>query len=272
MPETRSQIRFASFLGDNAFDFYNQIVTYLGDALGIPARMVTDSSAGLHTLMGNGQIDAAFSCGLPYVWQASEPSPTVHLVAAPVLPGARYHDQPVYFADLVVRADSVYESLDDLRGSRFAYNETVSFSGYVLPLYHLVSLGMANRFFARVTATGSHAASMDWVEGGRADCAAIDSVVLEMEFARRPERARRLRVIESLGPAGMPPVVASARLPEPVRHQLGQALTHMHDSGPGRRILERGGVRRFAPVSDGHYDDIRHIVQALEQAGVSRLD
>src|SRR6185503_12494354 len=183
MPESQQPIRVASFLGDNAFDFYNQIVTYIGDALGIPTQMATDSSAGLHALMGSGQIDAAFSCGLPYVWQASEPAPTVHLVAAPVLPGPRYHNQPVYYSDIVVRTDSAYQSLDDLRGSRFAYNETVSFSGYVLPLYQLRSLDRAAYFFARVMATGLPAASKDRMESGRADSAAIRSMVLEMEFA-----------------------------------------------------------------------------------------
>lgn len=263
-------IRFASFLGDNAFEFYRQVVAYVGEVSGLPTELVTDTSAGLDAMVNEGQIEAAFGCGLPYVWKAAEASPTVRLLAAPVLPAARYDDRPVYFSDVIVRSGSPYRTLEDLRGATFAYNQTVSFSGYVLPQYHWQTLGETlDGFFRKTSASGSHAASMDWVESGRADAAAIDSVVLEMEMAQRPERAISFRVAASLGPAGMPPVMAATRLGEAAHERLTHALVEMHTSAPGLAILRRGGVRRFARVTDRNYDDIRRMLAALEQAGVT---
>lgn len=267
-----STIRFASFLGDNAFEFYRQVVAYAGETSGLPTEMIVDASAGMEALFGQERIEAAFGCGLPYVWKAAEPSPTVRLMAAPVLPAARYNDQPVYFSDVVVRHDSPYHALEDLRGATFAYNQAVSFSGYVLPRYHLLTLGETlDSFFGQTVATGSHAVSMNWVESGRAEAAAIDSLVLEMELAQRPERAKSFRVIASLGPAGMPPVIAATRLGDEAYGQLTRALVEMHTTEQGQAILRPGGVRRFAPVTDRNYDDIRRMLAALEQAGVTEL-
>jgi phosphonate transport system substrate-binding protein len=264
-------IRFASFLGDNAFEFYREVVTYLGGVTGYPTEMVSDPSSDLDAMFDEGRIEAAFGCGLPYVWKAAAASPSVRLMVAPVLPAARYGDRPIYYSDVVVRADSPYRTFDDLRGATFAYNQRVSFSGYVLPLYHLLTLGRTNGYFGAVVASGSHAVSMDWVEGGRAAAAAIDSVVLEMEWRQRPARARTLRVVESLGPAAMPPVMASTRLADDVHRALAEALVHMHTTDHGQEILKRGGVRRFAPVTDQHYDDIRRRLEALQRAGVTDL-
>jgi len=214
-----------------------------------------------------GALDAAFCCGLPYVWQADRPEAPVRLLAAPVMPGERYQDQPVYFADVIVRADAPYQTLADLRGARFAYNQVESFSGYVLPRYHLHTLGETLDFFGALLTTGSHARSMDWVEAGQADAAAIDSVVLEMEARQRPGRAAGWRVVASLGPAAMPPVIASARLGPEVQDRLRQALVTMPATPAGQAVLSEGGVRRFAPVSDAHYDDIRRMLRALASEG-----
>jgi len=264
-------IRFASFLGDNAFEFYRQVVADVGEASGLPTEMLTDVSAGLDTLLNEARIEAAFGCGLPYVWKAREDASPVRLMVAPVLPAARYADQPVYFSDVIVRSDSPYQSFEDLRGAMFAFNQAISFSGYVLPLYHLLQTGRAGGFFGQTLETGSHAASMEWVENGRAEAAAIDSVVLEMELKQRPDRAGAFRVIESLGPAGMPPVMSATRLAEDQHYQLQHALITMHTRPRGQAILEQSGVRRFAPVTDRNYDDIRRMLLALHEANLTHL-
>lgn len=258
-------IRFASFLGDNAFDFYRQVVAYLGAVTGLTTQMVATPSdqTGLFEL---GKLEAAFACGLPYVWQAARADSPVRLLAAPVMPGARYAERPVYFADLIVHRDSPYRSLADLRGATFAYNQATSMSGYVLPRYHLLTLGETFDFFQSSVPCGSHANAMDWVESGRVACAAIDSVVLAMELQQRPERAAAFRVVESMGPAAMPPVIVSSRLSASVRAALSQALTNMHTEAAGQALLRQGGMRRFAPVTDAHYDDIRHMLKTIAAA------
>jgi len=267
-----SSVRFASFLGDNAFEFYRQIVGYLGEVTGITTELVSSIPATEQDQMvDSGEIQAVFTCGLPYVRKADCTPPLLSLLAAPVMLGARYCDKPVYYSDVIVRADSPYQTFEDLRNTTFAYNEVYSLSGYMLPCYHILTLGEAGRFFAKTVRSGSHAMSMEWVEEGRAVAAAIDSVVLEMEIAQHPERAWSLRVIENMGPTTMPPVAASNGLPDNLNEPMRQALLSMHTTEQGRAILRQGGVRRCAPISDADYDPIRHLLQALQEAGVTEL-
>jgi phosphonate transport system substrate-binding protein len=258
-------LRIASFLGDNAHDFYRQVIDYVAAATGLPAAMVP-APPDQALAFERAELEAAFSCGLPYVWQAAGERAPVRLLAAPVLPGARYAGRPVYFADFIVRTGSRYQRLDDLRGAAFAYNQSGSFSGYVLPRYHLHSLGRTLDFFGRCVESGSHARSMDWVESGQVDCAAIDSVVLAMELRQRPARALALRVVASSGPAAMPPVIAAARLPAPVQAAMSAALVNMHTQPAGQAVLQQAGVLKFVPVTDAHYEDIRQMLSALAAA------
>ncbi|MBI3243440.1 MAG: PhnD/SsuA/transferrin family substrate-binding protein [Chloroflexi bacterium] len=259
-------IRFASFLGDNAFEFYQQVVAYLGDSTGLPTKMAVVPFAEQDRVIDTGQIEAAFSCGITYVLKSAQTSSPARLMAAPILSADRYHDRPVYFSDVIVRAGSSYHSFDDLRDTTFAYNDVGSFSGYVLAAHHLWTLEATMDYFGKTIRSGSHATSMNWVEAGEADCAAIDSVVLEMELAQRPERARSFRVLASLGPAAMPPVIATPSLSEEHCDSLARALTTMHITRRGQEILNGGGIRRFEQVTDDHYDDIRRMLQDLQKA------
>jgi phosphonate transport system substrate-binding protein len=187
------------------------------------------------------------------------------LLAAPIMLAPRYADRPVYFADVIVRADSRFHSFAGLRGATFAFNEEISMSGYVLPRYHWLRQGEdLLTFFGQLVKSGSHAHSMDWVESGRADCAAIDSVVLEMELLQRPARRESFRIVTSGGPATMPPAIASARLDPHTHERLAAALITMHTIEAGRAVLQTGGVRRFTHVADSDYDDIRRMLKVVE--------
>jgi phosphonate transport system substrate-binding protein len=270
--QDQQYIDFASFLGDNALEFYQQVVGYLAEATGIAAKLVENlSPQEQDRRVNSGQIQAVFTCGLPYVRKADIQPSLLHLIAAPVLVAQRYGNRPVYFSDIIVRSDSSYRRFEDLRDTIFAYNEGYSLSGYMAPCYHFLRSGMKQPFFGQTLCSGSHAISMDWVETGRATAAAIDSVVLEMELAQRPHRAKIFRVIDSIGPMPMPPVAASPGLKTTQMRQFRDALLNMHRVPAGQGILQRTGISRFAAVTDSDYDPIRQIIEALKRAGMTEL-
>ena len=62
-------------------------------------------------------------CGLPY--SRAEPRPA--LVAAPVPSPADFHGQPLYWSELVVRADSGFELIEDTFGHRMAFTDESAF-------------------------------------------------------------------------------------------------------------------------------------------------
>src|SRR5262249_34706846 len=109
--------------------------------------------------------------------------------------------RPIYFSDVIVHADSPFFTFEDLRGTRWAYNEPHSHSGYQVVRYFLATRGLDGTFFADVTASGAHEKSVKRILRGEVDASAIDSTVLEMLFARDATLASRLRNIETLGPS-----------------------------------------------------------------------
>lgn len=195
----------------------------------------------------------------------------LELLAAPVVSGRRYEGRPIYFSDIIVAADSPFESFADLRGASWAYNDRRSHSGYGVTLHHLLSLGETAGYFGDVVRTGAHRRSMRMVAAGEVDASAIDSHMLAVELREYPTLAGRLRVIGSLGPSSIQPVVAARRLPGRLKADLREALLAMGDDPAARAILDFAFVDRFVPVVDTDYDDIRAMLTGFEQAGFTTL-
>ena len=128
-------------------------------------------------------------------------------VVAPVMKASRYGDQPVYFADVIVNAASECTTFTQLAGKTLCYNDAGSNSGYNLLRYRVLHSHDRHPFFGQTIPSGSHQRSIQWVTDGLAECAAIDSTVLEQALRDDPELAQRLRVVETLGPCPMPPLV-----------------------------------------------------------------
>jgi phosphonate transport system substrate-binding protein len=187
-------------------------------------------------------------------------------LAAPVLAEPRYEGRPVYFSDVIVREDSSVRSFDDLRGRRWAYNDPYSLSGWLLVRYQLLQMGETEAFFRHVTFSGGHQESIRMVINGEVDASAIDSHVLGVEYARNPALVRQLRVIAVLGPSTIPPVVATASVPPAVQAQARDVLCALGSDPASREALASGLIRRFTPIDDRAYDDIRQKVAAVENS------
>ncbi|MBI3372902.1 MAG: hypothetical protein HY017_14265, partial [Betaproteobacteria bacterium] len=86
-----------------------------------------DSPAPLSALWARSDLGCVMMCGLPYTRRAPRPT----LVAAPVPSPGRYGARPVYFTDIVVRADSDFRRLEDTFGGGVGYTVEDSMSGCV---------------------------------------------------------------------------------------------------------------------------------------------
>ena len=265
-------IRLASFLSENARPTYERIAGYLARRLGEPVQLVQGVAwEERHRMVDAGQVQVAFMCGLPYSQKHDRPDRPVELLCAPVMAAPRYAERPVYFTDVIVRWDSPFRSFADLRGRTWAYNDAGSHSGYNLPRHHLLSLGETAGYFGRTVGSGSHQASIQMILDGAVDASGIDSVVLELEMRARADLGPALRVVESIGPCPIPPVVVSSRVNDDLRARLRNLFLAMHDDAEGRPILADGRIARFVPVRDEDYDLIREMVRRAEAAGFLTL-
>ena len=234
-------MKFATFLAPSLELFYRGTVDYIGERLGIETELVVGEDYGGFQ---SGEYDAGFICGLPYVRLAG----VVHPLAAPVVAEARYGGEPVYFSDVVVAEDHPATSFRDLRGAAWCYNEPNSHSGYLTVLNHLDEMGETSAFFGRFDPVGFHTRSMELVADGIYDASAIDSHVLAIT------KPAGLRVIESIGPSPIQPVVAADHVDPELREAMAGALVAMR--GP---LLDDALVARYVRVTDADYASIREM-------------
>ena len=190
-------------------------------------------------------MDLAFVCSPPMIWLKG----AVEAIAAPVLSDPRFANQPLYSSEVVVRDDSRFQSLEDLRGSRWAINERASWSGYWVTLQRIGDWS----FFREVVTAGFHERALRMVASGEIDGAAIDCHVLEVALRDDHGLANRLRVVETLGPAPSQPVVVRSDLDPQVKTHLMNRLFELRED-------ELSGflVQRFAPAPD--YSSIAAVV------------
>jgi phosphonate transport system substrate-binding protein len=86
--------------------------------------------------------------------------------------------------------------------------------------------------------------------------------VLEQEVRLTPDLAQHLRVVDTLGPSPIPPLVVSRRVPPELRRQLRDALLAMHTDPLGVQVLESAHMARLVPVVDADYHPIRRMAAA----------
>ena len=256
-------LRVVTFLAPSVLPVYQAVADYLGARLGIEMELRVGRS---FDEFERGEADLGFICGLPYIQLADRRPAPVELVAAPVLQGERYGGLPVYFSDVIVRRDSPFQTFEELRGRSWSYNDPDSHSGYGVTRYYLAKMAETRGFFGKVIEAGFHQESIRLVRVGEVDASAIDSQVLAVAMRDDPSLGDEVRVMASLGPSTIQPVVAASALPEGMKSDLQAAILTMHREPEIRERLALGFVERFAPVTDSTYDDLRHMLRVAEEA------
>ena len=229
-------------------DFYATLVRHMSVALSQPIELVTDPRFSGPPVdepnpLSTGGADIGFVCGPAYLRLVDE----IQLVpAAPVFDDPRTPGRPLYFAEVVVTADHHGGSLAELVDARYAYNDPASLSGCLAVLAHLGSATPGQ--FSGATQSGSSEASLDLLDTGKADVCSVDSIVWRRLTGERPELLKRFRVLESLGPFPVQPIVASPRLDPETLERLTGALLRL-----GPNDLDPFGASGFVSVSPDDY-------------------
>ncbi|AET91347.1 putative ABC phosphate/phosphonate transporter, periplasmic ligand binding protein [Burkholderia sp. YI23] len=200
------------------------------------------------------------TCGYPLVHALAN---RVRLVATPDFdaPGC---ENGMYRSVIVAGAHGEARSIEACRGLRAAYNDDDSNSGMNLLRHAVAPFAHDGRFFASVTKTGAHLASLRALADARADVAAIDCVTFAFAQTHLPELAGRARVIGMTASAGALPFIASARVPQDAIDPLFRALADAldRDAPLARRLRLKGVAKRT--LAD--YEPIL----ALERDAISR--
>lgn len=235
----------------DTFLSYRRFADYLAAQLGMKAQLVLRPTyEEVNELVRSGSVDVAFICSGAYA--AAVAKGGVHLLAAPVVAG-----ETTYYSDVIVPRASEARGLEDLRGRRFGYVDQLSNSGWLAPRRRLVELGYdPDQFFSDVIVTHSHDKSIRAVAQGIVDGASVDNLILEAMLSRGDPEAGAVKVVERLGPFGMPPVVTPETLNPEFEERLRQALLAMGDTPESRAILAPLRISRFRVPSPSEYQNL----------------
>ena len=190
--------------------FWTQIQNALGYG---PDRLTRDRD--FWEIWQSPDLLFAQTCGLPFRIALHD---KVQLVGTPDygLPDC----PPGYYRSVMIaRADDPRESLNAFTGTRFAFNEARSQSGWAAPMVHLRTQEITPGLLFE---TGTHAASATAVAEGRADFAGIDALTWEL-LRSHTALPQKLRVIEATDPTPGLPYITS---PDQSAADIARAVEH----------------------------------------------
>jgi ABC-type phosphate/phosphonate transport system substrate-binding protein len=134
-------------------------------------------------------------------------------------------------SQLVCRASDTRQTLAQFAGSRLAYNDTISQSGYNALRALIAGTTTQRPFFAQELNTGAHYRSLEAVRTGQADMAALDPVSYAHWQRSNPGLRAELRVFGQTEAYPGLPLITSLLTPAPVVKALRRALhTLAHDA------------------------------------------
>jgi ABC-type phosphate/phosphonate transport system substrate-binding protein len=209
-------------------------------------------------LWARGDLGLVQMCGLPY--RLREPRP--QLLAVPQWQDPRTFGKPVYWSELVVRADSTHRRLEDTFGTVAGYTVRDSMSGYVAFRSHLsrqpavrALIASGRPLFSRVVGDlVTPRAVVEAAVQGRIDVGPVDGYAFALLRATEPALAAQVRSIGATAAVPMPPLVATALLPAEQLARLRGALAavasdvRLHQA---RRVLQ---IEGFVPADPAYYD------------------
>jgi ABC-type phosphate/phosphonate transport system substrate-binding protein len=200
---------------------------------------------------------AVFMCGLPY----SLATPSPRLVAAPVPLPSGYRGRPCYWTDLVVRADSPFETLEQTFGHRLALTTPESQSGFAAPLHHLMAQGRSTPLYCeliepRFTPMGALTAVIE----NRVEIAPLDSYALALLSRHAPDLTAKVRIVASTEPTAIPAIVASPG----VSADLANAFLEAESDPAVRPLMEDLLLQRFAVPEPREYDALRTRFETMQ--------
>ena len=101
----------------------------------------------------------------------------------------------------------------------------------------------------------------------------VDSLVFDGMVRVKNELALKTKIIEKLGPFGIPPWVVHPGLKTEMKEKLKTIFLAMHKDEAGKVLLRKIAVEKFVLVNDEIYDSVTDMykwVQEFENKGKSR--
>lgn len=177
-----------------------------------------------------------------------------------------------YKSQIIARADGDVKKLEDINGKRFAYVDSASTSGYLLPAKYLKDKNIkpSTTVFAK-----KHDNVVTMVYQGQVDAGATFYTPPEngkLQDARRlvltqfPDVEEKVKIVELTTDIPNDPFVFRKDLPEDMKNTIQEALIRFVKTESGRKAFhDLYGITDLEKTTDAEYDSVRAILKDLGQ-------
>jgi phosphonate transport system substrate-binding protein len=172
-----------------------------------------------------------------------------------------------YPGGIIVKADSPYKTIQELRGKKFAFVDPTSASGYLYPLDYFVKQGIGDpkNFFSEVTFAGGHDKVVTAVLNGQVEAGAIYLDILDRVQTTYPNVKNDTRVLVRTADIPNDNVSARGGLPPALFTRIQDGLLKAVSTAEGRKLLKDGiGNDSLAKGDDKEYDPLRTAASVLK--------
>ncbi|QTE30096.1 phosphate/phosphite/phosphonate ABC transporter substrate-binding protein [Pengzhenrongella sicca] len=236
---------------------YQPLMDYIAAETGkqVEYHESTDYAALIEAAVA-GKIDVASFSGFTYVTAKNNGAQITPISSIVTAEGG----EPGYYSEAIVPAGSPITSIDEFGGKKVCFVDPSSTSGYLFPSYNLIEAGIDPELDITPVFVGKHDVSVQKVAQG---------IECEVGFAEDSEVAKSDEVTSILR-TQVPgaPIVVSDVLPEDLRTQLTDTLSHVTIDeiiASGIESADTDGFRSVfyatEPVDDAYYDTIRDICE-----------
>jgi phosphonate transport system substrate-binding protein len=248
---------------------YDRFASYLSKRLGVPVHVVwgTDYAAVIEALNAD-KVQFAKIGAANYALGRKVMGDKI----APIAVDEDNYGSTGYHSVIVVKTDSPYRKIADLKGKVLAWADPNSTSGYAVPLYFMKKQGIdPATFFAKTPFSGSHELGVIGVVNGTFDAAADDWTNANKSNALRMQAKGMVpkgstRIIWTSGLIPNAPYVMRTDLPADLKRAYVDAIMALPKEAPAAfRDLGDGLSKTIAPVTDADYADIVAITQANDR-------
>jgi phosphonate transport system substrate-binding protein len=171
-----------------------------------------------------------------------------------------------YHSYIIVKADSPYQSVQQLKGKILALTDPASTSGDLVPKVVLgQELGVKlSKFFGKLFYAGKHDVAALSVLEGRADAAAVADVTLDWAVDAKRFGPKDFRVVWKSSLLPLDPFAWHSDLPADVKEKILKAFLHLNETDYGKAFLKSIRSESIIPTNDRAYDSIREVYAKMK--------
>lgn len=243
--------------GVDIVERFAPLVKHLSQELGHPieARSATEY-IGVITAMQNKQLEFAYFGPKAYIEARTMAG------AEAVVRELDVNGNPGYRAILIVHKDSAFQSLADLRGTKFGFVVQNSTSGYLVPAVGIMEQTGAkpSAYFGQIVWTGTHGNAMQAVARRELDAAATNDLDLQAMHDAGSINQQDFRIVWTSDLIPGSPIAARSDVPESLKIAFREAVLSMNARPEELDAMSRGG---FVAATDADYESVR-LLQSIE--------